>query len=190
MAKIPDYTTFDSMLARAGSEFNAAEAHGMLCGALCMAGRQIPLQVWFNQLLPGDLSAANPVLQELEVKATDLLQHTLQQLDDELLTFRLILPEDDDTLQNRVAALAAWCQGFNYGLAINGYQETAADQSNVAELIRDFSEISRAGTESGGETASEEEESAFSELEEYVRIGVLLIMDEMQPAQPVSPSLH
>ena len=50
---------------------------------------------------------------------------------------------------------------------------------DVAELVRDITEISRADFEI--EEADEDDEQAFSEVVEYVRMGVLLINDELQP---------
>ena len=50
---------------------------------------------------------------------------------------------------------------------------------DVAEIINDLSEISRADTE--GDDAGDEAETALEEIIEYVRMGVLLVNEELQP---------
>ena len=83
------------------------------------------------------------------------------------------------TLPERTAALSEWCQGFLLGLVSGGIAEDSQLPDDVSELIQDFTEISRAGFELG--SASEEDEDAFAQITEYVRVGVLLINEELQP---------
>ena len=65
------------------------------------------------------------------------------------------------------------------------------------ELIRDILEISRAGYVADDEAEEnitlenhdDEDEAAFMEVSEYVRMGVLLIYEELQPLQS-SQTVH
>jgi uncharacterized protein YgfB (UPF0149 family) len=101
--------------------------------------------------------------------------------------FRLLLLDDDDALPERVETLAAWCQGFIYGLAAGGIKQDTELPEDTAELLRDMVEISRAGQETDDALAEESEEDddevAYMEIEEYVRMGTLLIYEELQPLQ-------
>jgi uncharacterized protein YgfB (UPF0149 family) len=101
--------------------------------------------------------------------------------------FKLLLPDDDDSLPERVEAISAWCQGFIYGLAAGGIQQGSELPEDTEELLKDMVEISRAGhdVDDGGDDAANEDEDevALMEIEEYVRMGVLLIYEELQPLQ-------
>jgi len=58
---------------------------------------------------------------------------------------------------------------------------------DTAELMKDMIEISRAGqdVDDAGieESDDNDDELAYMEIEEYVRMGVLLIYEELQPLQ-------
>jgi hypothetical protein len=91
----------------------------------------------------------------------------------------LLLPADDELLSSRTEALSQWCAGFLFGLALGGFREEVAMPDNVSEVMKDFSEISRAGFTS--DATDEADEAAYMEIVEYVRMGVLLLYEELQP---------
>ena len=100
--------------------------------------------------------------------------------------FQLLLPDDDDELDERTEALGDWCLGFVYGLAAGGLSEDSELPEDTRELLMDFIEISRASNDVGeldDDSDEEEDEHAFVEIVEYVRTGVLLINEELQPLQ-------
>lgn len=49
----------------------------------------------------------------------------------------------------------------------------------VAELLADLSQISRVDVDL--DDSDEEEQFAFEEVQEYVRVGVMFVHDELQP---------
>jgi len=57
---------------------------------------------------------------------------------------------------------------------------------DTAELIEDFNEIDSTAT---SDTQGADEESLI-ELTEYVRVGVLLINEEMQPVTATENQIH
>ena len=106
--------------------------------------------------------------------------------------FELMLPDDDEPLEDRVEGLGIWCQGFVYGLAAGGIKEGADLPEDSEEIIKDILEISRAGYAIDDEAdvaISEDDEEAFMEVCEYVRMGVLLVYEELQPLQS-SQTVH
>ena len=58
----------------------------------------------------------------------------------------------------------------------------------TAELIRDLVEIARAGHDVSQEDENDEE--SYMQLYEYVRMGVLLINEELQPIEAANDTLH
>ena len=109
-----------------------------------------------------------------------------------LTWFEPLLPADDQPIGARTAALAQWCQGFLYGLGAGGITDASGLPADTGEIVRDFTEISRAGVD---ETQDEESnEAAYAELVEFVRVGVQLLFEELaelrRPSTPSATPLH
>ena len=102
------------------------------------------------------------------------------------MEFTPLLPDDDEPLTERVAALGGWCQGFLYGFGTApSRQDRAKLPGDVAEILSDFAQIARAGDV--GHESESIEETAYAELVEYLRAGTQLIYDELE-AERAGPS--
>jgi uncharacterized protein len=176
----PDYSHFQQLLAQERSLAEAAEAHGTLAGCLCAAAGY-RFEDWLREILPeGQASApATGALQELFGATSDaLLQPDME--------FELLLPSDEQPLAERTAALAQWCQGFLYGLGAGVIPDASELKGDVGEIVRDFIEITRAEVD---ELRSEQEnEAAYAELVEFVRVGVQLLFEELASARSTTPA--
>ena len=171
------YTELDRRLQDAGADSGAAEAHGLLCGILAAGGRtQAP--VWLEHVLGAGNTQSAPAQACSELLA-GLHADILRDLNDDAFGFSLLLPPDDAPLPIRTRALSDWCGGFLYGLALGGFREDAGLPDTVREVMQDLYEISHAGFTS--DPPDEDDEAAFEEIGEYVRISVLLLHDELQP---------
>jgi uncharacterized protein YgfB (UPF0149 family) len=176
----PDFDELNAALDQLDTEVQASEVHGTLTGLLCVnvgAGSDI----WQKNLwphLPEDDLLINEALAVFN-RAHDA---TRRQLNDPTCDFQLLLPDDESPLAERVNALGDWCQGFLIGLSLGGIKDFTALPENAKEIANDLVEIARAGTSYElGET--EEDENAYAELLEYIRVGILLINEEVQPTQ-------
>jgi yecA family protein len=170
-------------LAAGGSTVHAAEAHGWLCGALCV---RAPFRVadWLEELVESrDDDDEHP-----DNRATLLAVHeqTTSALEGTQMEFAPLLPDDEESLADRVEALNAWCQGFLYGFGTVSPGSGPRFPADVDEVLRDFAEISRAGAV-GSESEQVEEES-YAELVEYVRAGTQLVYDELEPRRRAEAS--
>jgi len=178
MTLLPDINLLDNSLTGIDAMMGAAEAHGALCGMLCARG-VVDRAQWIQHVL-GEQHAEG----QLEMATQQLAQMyraTIEQINDAVADFHLLLPDDDESLAQRVEALASWCQGFVYGLAAGGVSQGSELPVDTQELLSDFIEISRAGFDHSPEHHDEEDEIAFMEISEYVRTGILLINEELQP---------
>lgn len=176
----PDYDTLQIALDKLDTEITGGEVHGTLCGLLC-ANNSAEARQWQDNLWPhsqqGDLLAA-----EARQVFNEIHEATRQQLNDPTCDFQLLLPTDDEPLALRVQALGDWCQGYLTGLALGGITDFAPLPADARELIEDMVEIARA--DSSYEVAdSEEDEQAYMELMEYLRVGVMLINEELHPSR-------
>jgi uncharacterized protein YgfB (UPF0149 family) len=183
------YDEFERVLKDARALPEPAEAHGTLAGALC-SSRDYGIIEWLREILPDDSpdgdALQSPVLQNVY----NAMVRTLVGSDSD---FQPLLPVDDAPLADRAAALSLWCQGFLYGLGSG----TTADPGEVSvearEIIHDFTEITQVGVDAGDE--NEENEVAFAEVVEFVRVGAQLLFVELAPTRgeepaPGAASLH
>lgn len=179
MSSLPEISVLDESLYKLEAIMGGAESHGALCGMLCARG-STDFSEWMSHVL-GEQEQGNVFLRDVTNYLSEMHLTTLEQINDISGEFYLLLPDDDDSLIERTEALANWCQGFIYGLAAGGISENSELPEDTRELLLDFIEISRAGHEVDDVEVNEEDEQAFVEVMEYVRTGVLLINEELQP---------
>ncbi len=194
MQSFPDISQLESLLFDVDAALGAIESHGALCGMLCAQGSVVAAQ-WMLHVL-GEHEESNKSLQQAGKKLLQIHQLSVEQMNDNNAEFELMLPDDDEPLEARVEGLGVWCQGFVYGLTIGGIKENTELPEDSKELIKDIVEISRAGyvVDEEAEMAvleddDEDDEVAYMEVSEYVRMGILLIYEELQPLQS-SQTVH
>ena len=188
--QFPEYIEIQNAIDKIEQARYPSEIHGCLCGLLC-TDRNLSAQGWFEktfqQLEPGNL-----LQQEGLEQLSALFQTTVQQMNDPDFDFHLLLPDDNADISSRVQSLSDWCQGFLLGLSMGGMKELQKLPEDAIEIATDIAKIAQAGSSYELSDTDEDEES-YQELIEYIRVGVLLINEELQPviAQPqVDPTIH
>lgn len=174
-----DYLSLSSALQRTAVETRPAELHGQLCGLLC-SRPDLQFEQWLAESVP-ELIDARQSGDALATETAALLQQlfidTEAGIQDRDLGFQLFLSSDDENLTQRLDELAEWCSGFLMGLAMGGIKEYKNLPGDIPELMKDLVEISRAGSY---ELQNEDEdENAYMELIEYIRMGVMLVRMEL-----------
>lgn len=183
------FQDLDETLRRAGAACDAAESHGMLCGALC-AGLDSD-GPWVDHILE-QASGSAEAQQACRKSLSALRDDTHALLAGGSLEFAPVLPDDETGLADRTDALGEWCQGFLFGLGLAGARlDTDELSEETGEVLRDVAQIANAGFEGSG---GEEDEAAYTEIVEYVKVGVQLLYEELQPAMvlttPPSDTKH
>ncbi|MGA2399472.1 MAG: UPF0149 family protein [Steroidobacteraceae bacterium] len=182
------FKDFEDVLAAAGSLADAAEAHGSLCGALCSLA-PYKMQDWVNEILPDGASLSDESAAMIERVFTA----TTASFGEQGMEFQPLLPDDEQPLNGRANALALWCTGFLYGLGTGQISDLEALNGDVGEIVRDFTEISRASGDAA--EADESNEQAYAELVEFIRVAAQVVFEELLPlrqqAYPTVPQrLH
>jgi len=182
------FKDFEDVLAAAGSLADAAEAHGSLCGALCSMS-PYKMQDWVNEILPDGAALSDESAAMIERVFTA----TAASFGEQGMEFEPLLPDDQQPLNGRANALALWCTGFLYGLGTGQISDLEALNGDVGEIVRDFTEISRASGEEA--EADESNEQAYAELVEFIRVAAQVVFEELLPlrqqAYPTTPQrLH
>jgi uncharacterized protein YgfB (UPF0149 family) len=149
-------------LALAASPF---ELHGGLCGWLAGGGpsvREWPARVLADDALPAP--ADGGPLDELRLASA-------AQLADRSFDFALLLPDSDASLAERSGALFEWCRGFLGGFGLAAGNRPSLSEEGT-EALSDLAKLAAAQAQSDGD---EEDEEALVEIEEFVRVAVLLL---------------
>lgn len=180
------YQELESRLTGLDADMRATESHGVLCARFCMETRPDPA-AWVQEVI-GQQDMNNLQVQESQESLARLYLQTEQSFHNALENFDLLLPADDAALPVRLQALVDWCSGFLSGLGLGGLDADASLSPEVTEIMQDFAEITRMDVEVGKDD-DETNESALTEIEEYVRVGVMTIGLTLRPRSP-SPTIH
>jgi uncharacterized protein len=156
-----------------------AEAHGCLCGALCVSAAY-SIEEWLDEML-GD-SEPLPQGEDLQPEFVEIFQHTSAVLSGDQMEFQPLLPEDSASLVERTEALAQWCQGFLYGFGTSGRVRGRTLPEEVDEVLADFAQIARAAE---AEETGEDQEAAYVEVVEFLRAATQLVYDQLAPLRSV-----
>ena len=180
------YQAFTTLLTASGHNVSPAELHGVLLGRSA-AGAGFEPDSW--------LADAADVLQS-EQEISDNVRNALiglqemvkGELTSDDMTVVLLLPSDDAPLAERAAALGEWCQGFLSGFGLN-YRDNALSKEGK-EVLQDIAAIAQV---QDALEESEDGESDYMEVMEYLRVAPLLLFTEtkktIEPAA-AKPSLH
>jgi uncharacterized protein YgfB (UPF0149 family) len=164
-----------------------AELHGLLCGLLCL-NADLDRDRWLNyarEALADGREWSEPVGDLL----AKLLEFGAAQMNAPDWPVIPLLPDDDAPLRQRVDALGHWCHGLLYGLGLGEVELRGALSEESWEFLDDVTDIAQIGfdTDEAGET----DETAYTEVVEYLRVGLLMIQQDIQHSTaPSPPRLH
>ena len=172
----PNYQQIETALSRVQSPYSPEDCHGMLC-AMLIVNSSIRSSRWLDEICTLPQFNQSNACTEREILQA-LYEHTRQELNDALLDFSLLIPEDVDSLSRRVAALKKWCEGFLFGLALAGVKDISLLPEDSFEVLQDIVTISQASEDNDEDEINE---VAYLDIVEYIRVGILLINEELQP---------
>ena len=171
---LPDYAEINAALQDAKTTLNAAQTHGMLCGLIAATSGQVG-EHWEKRLFG---NKKNPQISEMLERLLEVSYHQMSEFSFE---FNLLLPDDDIDINARTESLGLWCQGFLTGLEKCSVPIQNRPESEVTEALNDILAISQVSF--GDIATNEEDETAYFELVEYVRLSVLMIFQELRGPQ-------
>jgi len=162
-----------------------AELHGVLCGMLC-GGAPIRRDAWlqeFNELVNDGVAlpvAVNAWLEALFAATLEGL--TLQ------AGLQLLLPEDDESLEDRLLAMSDWAQAFLAGFAVI-QRDLSHASDELQEMLSDISDITQLEQEMDEDPETEE---SYIVIYEHLKLGAMMAFEEFgqRPAELVSKTLH
>jgi len=181
LATMLNFESVQNALENLGATVDTSELHGTLCGLLI---GNSTMAAWLEhtlEIMPeqGDVLAGES-LQVLK----QLFEQSREHLSIDDMSMELLLPDDSEILSRRLYNLAIWCQGFLYGLAVNGKSNIEPQDEQSRECLSDLLEISKLDAKVA---VSEEAEQQFFEIAEHVRMSVLMLNETLNPVMPAPP---
>lgn len=177
MSEIKQLPSFDDvahLLGKSSFYVNPSYAHGFWVGMIA-GGRHPSPKAWIDAIIQrrevwAELSV---VLQHLFL---GIAEASVEQLGDETYLLQLLLPEDDDALDERLHAVREWCQAFCDALGFDGEDPKAQLKTDALEAYNDLLEVRELSLDIGEDP---EDEKCYSELIEYIRVAVSLIHHDL-----------
>jgi uncharacterized protein YgfB (UPF0149 family) len=163
--QLPPTPSIQAEIDRLSLSLSPSELHGGICGWLAGGGQAGP--DWLARVMADDALPAVAAGSALDA----LRAASAAQLANRSFEFELVLPDSDADLVHRSGALFDWCRGFvgAFGLAAGDKALLSEDSSEaLADLVR----LAAAQPQDEGD---EEDEEALMEIEEFVRVAVLLL---------------
>ncbi len=165
------YLELDRKLRLTPFNGGAPEAHGLLTGLAC---RGVTVQDLQNKLYLFQLDSDQD-----SILLQGLFELILRDLQSSTLTYRLLLPDDDVSPVIKTDEIANWCGGYMQGFFHDGESAFSGSHETIREILQDIMNMGGLYLE---EASREEAEKSIMEIEEYLRVGVQLIYDEITGA--------
>ncbi|GMR21604.1 MAG: YecA family protein [Gammaproteobacteria bacterium] len=163
----------------AGITLAAAEVHGIIAGVLCAAPEPEQASEWVSIVLDERESGREQEVETLSRLLIQLHGRLLLQLRGAEFGLKLLLPDDEVLLSERIDALGEWCRGYMLGLVVGGVEDLHALPGAAAEASQDILGIAEVDYENA--TPDDEAERDLLELQEFVRMAVQTVFDEIHP---------
>jgi yecA family protein len=156
---------------------------GMLAGLIVGAG-EISEAAWIKKLLQE--AGVKKIKESLLKTLHEMYLATENGLNSSGFEFELCLPDDDQDIPFRAAMVAQWAEGFLYGFGLSERDMKKAS-TEVKEFIEDLQEIARLDAGALADEESSEAEADLMEIIEFIRMGVLMVNEELNPkkGQPI-----
>ncbi|ORU91641.1 MAG: hypothetical protein A6F70_00805 [Cycloclasticus sp. symbiont of Bathymodiolus heckerae] len=187
MKRLGGYEDLQSVLEDNDANMSASETHGLAAGMLCVQFDADFIR-WVTAVFDTD-EQIEAIEDDSRQVLMGLFEGTRELLEADEFIFDLLLPDDDERISVRASGLSEWCQGFLYGVAYMGVGDDKDWAEESRGILRDLMEISRLDSDNTSDT----DEQAFMELHEYVRMGVQMLLQELQPSDEEGdgePTLH
>lgn len=182
MMQAVDYEYWNDFLFREGAICSPAELHGVLC-----AGHCVNSQNWFEMVLTVldvERAQASPALTAALEALHEIVAKTLR---DESFGLKLMLPDDALPIRDRLQALSDWCHGFLHGFGELSEARRGELDEEGREALQDLAKIAELDAQVD---ASEENETYYSELVEYIRVVTLTLFSGLNKPSPSEQVVH
>jgi len=168
------------LFVKLGSSLTPNYLHGSIAGVLA-AGKRMNQEDWVDWAL--DQIGPSEEIKEAHVTIIQgLYFKTLNEFEDESLSFNLLLPDEETPMIDRLFALSEWTGSFLGAFGATGVVQEVSDMpATLQEILEDLSEIAQVDAESAEQLGSAEDD--YLAVAEHVRISALTVyLEYNEPA--------
>ena len=172
-----DFEALANLMANEGILSSPSEIHGLITGFIVTGSYADEGQIL--HLVLSYLELQSDTSSDLKSLILEIYSDISQQLSSEDLSFKLLLPgEDMVELYSCLQSLSLWSRGFlvGFGSGSKGLNENEFSDE-IQEALRDIVNVANVDPEVSED--EEEDETAFFEVCEYLRIASMLIFAEI-----------
>jgi uncharacterized protein YgfB (UPF0149 family) len=174
---LPEYDSFVDSIAVLALNISGSELHGMMCGYLC-SGAASQGEAYLRALLNNKKDEAS---RSAFLNMFAVFSVSQQQISNFDFDFKMLLPDENQSLIERAQAFSEWCEGFTQGLSMSGVGMDQFYEDEAQEALQHIIEFAELDCDTLG--VDEEDEKALMEVSEYARMAVIrlhgdLVMNE------------
>jgi len=172
-----DYLAAQAALESAQADITVAEFHGTFCALMCTRA-PVDTRAWVDEIVVHGLpdgTSEDDLWRDCLVEIADL---TSAAFVDGECNLEILLPDDDQSLQERSQALVDWCSGFLFGIGLQPAAVCEGLSTDSQEVINDILDFTHMDVSPGVDEDQMGEKSYF-ELVEYLRVGAMLLYEEI-----------
>ena len=175
----PVFAQISDLFLRNGCLHAPAELHGDLCGQLC-AGLKPDINAWLSQAMQF-MEISELDSDDSKVELIELLEQTETGIKDQDLGFKLLIADEDFSLNERMQTLLEWCEGFLSALADNTVFKEGKLSEELKEALQDLEQVAEMDAALDEDEQNEQDLFAISE---YVRMTAMMLYTECNPSAP------
>lgn len=187
--QLPHFDEVANMFASVMMDIHPSFVHGCWVG-LIVGGRHHSPKNWveFVTQRPDSWGQFDLTMQHLFLS---IAEASVEQLGDVHYVLQLLLPDDEEDLEDRVHAMSEWCTGFIRALKDSKIDVTSYLSNDSKEALADMEEITQVSIDLSNDPHGE---ANYAEVLEYLRVAVSLIHQDIlsgrTQAGQHSPYLH
>ena len=183
--EMPNYEQMIDDLSTLDLNLEVSHLHGLLSG-LIVAGASLQAENYLRSLI---MNKTGPSFHQSTQALFSIYTITHTWLNNFGFEFKMLLPDENCSLQERILAFADWCLGFLEGLNLSGLSMDDFENEDDIEILQHFEDFSDMDAEDL--ELNEEDEKAYLEVTEYARLAVLQLFCDLnaQEGQDV-PAQH
>lgn len=174
------YVGFAKLLADAGYFITPAELQGNLWGVKVSGGS-------FQEVDMATLLGEGEESEAIKLAISGLQEMVNKEFTDGSVTVTLLLPTDDESLDERLKALINWADGFLSGFGM--VKQTAPLPKEVLEILADLDSVTQLQTTIAPEDEARSEND-YMELVEFLKLVPLLVATELKNLPDEKQVIH
>ncbi|CAN5318982.1 UPF0149 family protein [soil metagenome] len=133
--KAPVFNELTQALTHISGLISASEAHGILCGFICV-GNFSGSKQWIESIVDNQHA-----MQKNRELLSSIFETSRTQLQTNSHDFQLLLPDNKQSLTDQAYGLSCWCQGFLSGLNFAGVKKDILPEE-LQDILAHFFDIS------------------------------------------------